>query len=360
MGLLNSNQVLQGARTAAGTKTYAQIVVLQQPTYTVATSVVTFTGGILEVEGKQVSLAGMTFDLADASSLVTSGQKFVLAAVPSYEEPLSRAAAEAAGLNYYVSNTVEGETVAYSFIPSEIEQAVVTKGGATALSTRVYNGTATNSDITVFNAYSEALERLRDPRYALAPLPVKTDVDFILAEVVDQSNASNKVNALLNKTQGEFNLLRSQVPDLYVERLVLTTAEVSARYASRYFLIKSAVEYTTLNNAINDVSGTVRVIDEAGDLVADRFYAIYEYTYPSNTPVGQEGDEPRVIRYITKKEVAAYGRVNPIYMYNEMPIKAANSAASRLTLPADPEPLLRITAGALSAVTVDSVILNRF
>ncbi len=360
MGLLNSNQVLKGARTAAGTKTYAQIVVLQQPTYTVAGSVVTFTGGVVEVEGEQVSLTGMTFDLADAGSLITSGQKFVLAAVPSYEEPLSRSAAETAGLNYYVGNTVEGETVAYSFIPSEIEQAVVNKGGATALATRVYNGTASTADITVFNMYSEALERLRDPRYALAPLPVKADVDFILAEVVDQSNAGNKVNALLTKTQAEFNMLRSQLPDLYVERLVHTQAEAVARYAGRYFLIKSAVEYSTLNDAINDTNGTPKVVSSATDLTAGKFYAVFEYNYPSNTALGQEGNEPKVLRFISKKEVASYGRVNPIYMYNEMPVRVANNAYSRLTLPADPAPLLRITAGASSAVTVDKVILDRF
>lgn len=349
MGLLNSNQVLKGARTPAGDRTYTQAHVREVPVYNQpSANTVAFTGGVIEVEGKNVSLNGYSFSLASVASLVTPGQQYTLAVVPAYDTPLTRAAAEAAGLNYYIENNYEGETVAYSFIPTAVEQAVLNKGGLHALSQRVYLGSADASDISIFNAYSEAAQRLIDPRYAVFPLPCKEAVEFVLAEIAPQDNAS-KANALLSKTKAEFDLLRSQLPQYYTERRVMNATDSAARYANRLHLIASAKSYANQTDAINDVNGTTITVNATSVFTGTNFYAVTEYTYPSNTPLGQVGNQPRVLRFLTKKEVGTLGRINPIYLYNEMTVRAAKGPASRLTLYADPSSLLNFRVDGTAA-----------
>lgn len=345
MGLLNSNQILPGARTGAGDKTYALAGVKNQPTAAVAGGVLSFSGGVIEIEGKDYTFAGKSLDINALGTLVTPGQTFVVAAVPSYNEPASRSAAETAGLNYYVARNPFNEFLAYPFIPSNIESAVAAKGGLVALTQRIYLGTGDASDVAVYNQYSEAAQRLIDPRYAIFPL-APVGFEFVLAQVTPQDNSA-KANALLAKSQSDFNLFRSQVGLVYTERKVMTVADANARYAGRTWLIQSARSYTDATNAIADTNGTTVTPAATGNPFSGTVtLAVVEYTYPSNLPIGQTGREDAVVRFLTKEDSAVLGRINPIYMENERAsVRFAKQPSSRLTLFGDPCELVKVTVG---------------
>jgi hypothetical protein len=347
MGLLNSHQILKGARTPAGEKTYTLSFVKSKPTASVATSILTLAGGVIEIEGKDYSLAS-TLDVSTLGTLVSPGQTFVVAAVAKYDEPASQAAAETAGLNYYIQRNLEGdESYARPFIPAAIKAAVDAAGGVTQLTDRIYKGAGSNADITLYNQYSEAVGRLRDPRYAIFPLAV-TGFEFVLAQVVPQSNAP-KSNALLGKSLADFNLLRSQLGLVYQERKVMTAAEAAARYTGQLHLIVNANRYSSTSDALTDTTPTA-IAGPAYDFAAitpgTTAVAVTEYSYPSNLPIGQQGSEDKVIKFLTKENSTVLGRINPIYMYNEpISIRFAQKPASRLTMFGDPTPLVKITIG---------------
>lgn len=344
---MNLHQVLKGARTGAGEKTYALSFVKAKPTASVATSVLTLTGGTLELEGKDYSLAS-TLDVATLGTLIAPGQTFVVAAVPKYNEPASQSAAEAAGLNYYVQRNLEGdEFYARPFIPADISAAVAAAGGLVELTDRVYKGAASASDITIYNQYSEAAERLRDPRYAIFPL-APIGFEFVLAQVTPQDN-SPKANALLGKSLADFNLIRSQLGLVYQERKIMTAAQAATRYANQLHLVVNANRYASTADALSNTSPTAIAgpgYDFAGITPTTTAVAVTEYSYPSNLPIGQMGQEDKIIRFLTKENAAGLGRINPIYMYNEpVAIRYAQKPASRLTLFGDPCPLVKITIG---------------
>lgn len=347
MGLLNTHQLLKGARTAAGEKTYTLSFVKSKPTASVATSILTLTGGVIEMEGKDYSLAS-TLNVASLGTLVSPGQTFVVAAVAKYDEPASQSAAEAAGINYYVQRNLENdESYARPFIPAAIKAAVDAAGGVVQLTDRIYKGAGSPQDITLYNQYSEAVERLRDPRYAIFPLAV-TGFEFVLAQVVPQSNTP-KANALLGKSLADFNLLRAQLGLVYQERKVMTAAEAAARYAGQLHLVVNANSYASTNDALSNTSPTAiagPTYDFAGIDPGTTAVAVTEWTYPSNLPIGQQGSEDKVIRFLTKENSSLLGRINPIYLYNEpVSIRFAQKPASRLTMFGDPTPLVKITIG---------------
>jgi hypothetical protein len=268
-------------------------------------------------------------------------------APPPRPDSADRTAAEAANLGYYVQTNIEGDSLAYTFLPSAIESAIAAKGGLSALEQRVYAGVATSDDMTVFNAYSQANQNSQDPRYALTPL-VPSGFDFVLIETIAQNNAPT-TNALATKTLSDFNILRAQLPAFYTERKVYTLAAANTAYGNRVHLIASAKSYGSLADAQNDISGTT-VTPAAGATpfsVATHF-AVYEYTYPSTTDLGQIGYESKIIRILSKDQTSLLGRVNPIYQYSQMPARLVQKRLSPLTLIGDPQPLLTFTVGGTS------------
>ncbi len=360
MGLLNSHQVLPGARTGAGDKTYALAGVKTRPTASVAGGVLSFTGGSIEIEGRDYTFAGKSLDFNALGTLPVVGATYAVAAVPSYNEPATQAAAEAAGLNYYVQRNPFNEFLAYPFIPANLQAAVANEGGLVALTQRIYLGTADASDIAVYNQYSEAAQRLIDPRYAIFPL-APIGFEFVLAQVVPQDNSA-KPNALLTKTQADFNLFRSQVGLMYTERKVLTVAEANARYAGRTWLIQSARSYANVNDAISDTSGTTVTPAATGNpFTGTVTLAVVEYTYPSNLPIGQTGREDAIIRFLTKEDSSVLGRINPIYLENErVSVRYAKQPSSRLTLYGDPCGLVKVTVGGTAGALTLSALTDTY
>ncbi len=356
MGLLNTNQVLQGARTLGGDKTYTLGAVRTRPTTAInGTNLdqIDFTGGVIEIEGQNYSMNATNFRFTNLGTLVGTGQTHLLCAVASYAEPASISAAETSGLNYYVDAASNGnESLAYSFLPSTITTAIDAAGGITVLADKVLKGVNTVSEKTVFDAYWQAAEAMRDPRYAVFPI-APTGFSFVLAQVTPQDNSSAK-NALFTKSQNDFNLFKSQVPYVYQERLVYTLAAFNSRYTTKSWLIASAKSYTSLANAQNDVTGTTVNLPITFPLATGgvTHVAVYEYTYPSNMPLGQTGKQDAISRYLTRENSSYLGRINPIYLNNDrISVRFANAAASKLTLYGDPVPLVKVTLGASSAIT---------
>ena len=107
MGLYNVNQILRGARNAGGVKTYNQASVTTKPTAAIAGTTITFSGGAIEVEGKEYGFS--TFDFSTFSALLKASTTYVLSAVPTYLEPADQSAAVSAGVNYVVTQTALGE-----------------------------------------------------------------------------------------------------------------------------------------------------------------------------------------------------------------------------------------------------------
>ncbi|MBD2201556.1 hypothetical protein H6G33_09375 [Calothrix sp. FACHB-1219] len=358
MGLLFLNQIFPGARTQGGDKTYAQCYLKKSPTYTITDDLIEFDGGLLEVEGTDYSFTGKSIDFSTLSSLVAQGQSFIIGAVPKYLEPSSRSAAEAAGNSYYVAADPQtAEAIAHTFFPSDVEQGVLAKGGLQALSKKVYNGTATTDEITIFNAYYEAERRQWDPLYQLQPF-APIGFDLVLAEVATVDN-SPKRNALSVMSRDQFLDFKSKVGLIPAQRRVYAIAAANTAFMpSRKYLLKSAKNYASQSDAIADINGTVVDLTTASTFTASgkTHVAVFEYEYASNMPIGQVVKNYGVTRYLTKKDAASLGRIDPIYMSpapftlrfgNQLPV-------SKLTRYGDPEPLVKLTLGA--SLAVESVV----
>lgn len=321
MSILSTNQLTPGGRNY--NKDYPYIVgnVTTKPTVAVdgvVTTEIDFTGGEVEFESYKFSLDGLSFDLADLGSLVASGQKFILAAVPGYEEPISQAAAETADVPYYVTSTKLGESLLHYYIPAAIQAEVDAAGGIAQLQKLVLNGLATQAQVSLYNSYKQAEDQYLDPRTSVGPL-APSKVEFVLIEVADQTNYSDD-NYFLELDEAEFKYLRATTPAL-TKVQVLTEAEAIARYAGREYVIKSGSHYASEADAINNASGTA--LDLSSGVAATIFTTagthvrVVEYYVSSNTEISRRGNKPRVIRFLTKKDSAFLGRTLPILLANE-------------------------------------------
>lgn len=391
MGLLNSHQILPGARTAGGDKTYALANVITAPSVTVGADadvdLISFNGGSIEVEGQRFSFATgqHAIKFSELASLLTAGRQYVICAVPQYNEPVSQVAAESAGVPYFVERNSNNEYIAKLYMPSAIASAVAAKGGIDALTKLVNMGAASASDMTVYNQYWEYQQRHIDPRYVPMPL-LPNGVRLVLAEVVAVDN-STKRNALYDKSAADFQLLRSQLGHIYTERLVFTDSAADTRYisAGKRHLIQSARGYSSANNArddVRDASNGYLIDVNAGGFsnfasvsspANPTHIAVTEFTYPSNMAPGQTFNSQEVVtRFITQGQVAglslsatpanAFGRINPLYLDNPVAQSRFPLAAplSRLTNYADPCPLVRVSLGAGSAVTIQRNIFEGY
>lgn len=354
MGLLNSNQVLLGARKYAGDKTYTTSLVRTIPSYSITGTTVNFVDGVLEIEGILYGFAGKSLNFANLGTLIRNGFHYIIAAVPSYNEPADKTAAEAAGLNYFIRTSSRNEAIATPFIPTALQGRVDQAGGWDEIQFKVTRGIATAAEIAVFNEYGEAIKKLSDPRYAVFPLkPI--NFQFILVEAKPQSNFSSS-NVFLNKDANYFKQAYSQLGEIYTETRVEAVAAADTFYTGRYHLVAEAYRYTTLANAQNRVGGVL--IDTKSPsfttfaATGGAFIVSKTYSYPSRTALGMEGDEPDVSRVLAKENSSFLGRINPIYLDNPQPRLGVteNSNYSPLTRYADPAALITVSATASGGV----------
>lgn len=376
MGLLNSHQLLPGARKAGnyvGSKTYALAGLTDKPTTavdgTTASQLNLGSTGVVEIEGKKYPIDGgtnrpNTFDFAGISTLLVSGRDYLLGIVPKYIEPTSRSAAEALNppVNYSVSITSNSEFLLSYFLPSDVEAAVIAVGGLPALQKRVFLGTASTSDINVYNYYSDEVLKLSDPRFTGKLLPI-VGYEFVVAEVYDQNNqglpdVTNKAGFTVN----DFNTLKATQGHIPVQRKVMLESAAATAYNSRLWKVASAKRYSTdKTNALADVSGTpITISGTPFNSGATTIYVeIQEYYFPTFMPEGHVGTELGISNFLTKEKASVLGRINPIYLDNPYKVHRTQMAPNprpALTLYGDPVALTRVTATISSgAVTLTKV-----
>lgn len=346
MGIINSNQVLAGARTAGGYKTYSQVFTKKAPTVSKQGTSVSVESGIFEVEGMLVE-EDVTLNLNSLRDLLQDEKTYTLGLVPKYMEPMTKADAVAANLSYYVemqSSLMGNDSVAHQFINPDIEAAVREKGGYTELSTKVYDGSATPGDITVFNSYEEELHKLKDPRYVISPL-APVGVELVLMEVIPLDNSS-KANALWYKDEADFKRTIARLGEVPAFRKVMQSSQANSMYltSDKKYLVKSAMTYTSQTAAINNENGNEVDMENVTTSFGGSYVAIYEYNLPSHMPYGQTRINDGLIKYISKKHSMLLGRIDPIYLarptfHNYTP---QETALSPLTRYADPEPVAKV------------------
>ena len=377
MGLYQVNQVLKGARNSGGLKTYNQCSVVEKPTAEIAGTTITFTGGLLEVEGKNYNLS--TFDFTPYASLIKAGATYVLSAVPSFFEPADSTAAIAGNVNYTVTQTGLKESVLNYFLNPLAETQINAIGGFEAVSERVQIGTADEVDFRSFAFYSSERDKLADPRYTGQRLPIN-GIKFVLTEVTAQDNTS-KTNALSNFSANDFAKFRSTQGDIPAELKVLTTAEAVTAYQTpaKTFLAKRIFGYTSLNDANANISGVeVGVYSvTTGLLLTTPFsapteivtgtaiaglthFVVYEFFYPSYIEPGNEGFKDKPLKILSIRDASGLGRINPIYLDNPFNIQRSSvmqaKARPSLTLYNNPCDLVKVTITSLGPVVLSSLV----
>lgn len=363
MSIHNVWQALPGARKPIYDTLYVLGGVTTAPTATVQASpnedTINFTGGTIEFDGIPISLNGLSLDFGALGSLVAQGQRFVISAVPSYLEPADKTAAVAAGVNYFVNYDANLEAYAEVFISPTVEAAAAALGGIDNVRNRVFKGSASAADIAAFNNYEEERAKITSRPYAPYPL-VPSGVRLVLKEVIPQTNAASQ-NLLENITSIAFRELSAQVPEFPAVRKVFTKADAVARYntAGKSFLIKpgTAFHYANVGNANAGTAGTAVADINNINAASGTHISVFEYYMPSTTASAQTGSEPAIERVLTRSDSALLGRINPIYLANEAPMrKVGKPGDSRLTKWADPTDLVEVTVGASNALTISRTI----
>lgn len=366
MGLMNSHQLLPGARRRGGIKTYVLSGLTEKPTTTVTGDTITFAGGLIELEGRNFSTAGSLNFTTDVGAInLTNGRDYLVCAVPKYVEPIDRSDAESKGVNYYVQQNQNNEALLSYYLPSSIESAVKSAGGLTALRIARAMGSATPSQITILNAYDEAAQRLTDPRF-VGRLLDYVGIEYVLVGVYDQDNRS-KDDATANMTEQQFLYFKSTQGDILSNRKVVgTNANAQTAYGSKLFKLKRAFGYNSLTDANADINPVELKISAGfsspqkldGTSASTTHVAVWEYFYPSFMPVGHEGLELGRTEFLTKENAAKLGRINPIYLNNPVEIARTmigSGPKSAVTLYADPQPLARVNVAidsSTSAITL--------
>jgi hypothetical protein len=376
MALYNSNQVLKGARNRGGLKTYNQCSVIDKPVAAIAGTTITFTGGLLEAEGKNYTLS--TFDFAPVAALLKAATTYTLSAVPDYLTPADQTAAIAAGVNYVVSQTVLGESVLNYFLPPAVVAQATALGGYEAISKRVQIGTASEADFRSFASFSSERDKLADPRYTGQTLPIN-GIRYVLTEVTPQNNSS-KSNALSTFTANDFAEFRATQGDIPAELKVFTSAQAVTAYETpnKTFLCKRIFGYTSLNNANASIGGVeIGVYNNVtGQLLLTPFsaptdiitgvavasqthFVVYEFFYPSYIEPGNEGTKDKVLNILSNRDSSLFGRINPIYLDNPFDIQRSSMmqamARPALTLYNNPCDLVKVTVTSLGPVVLNAL-----
>jgi hypothetical protein len=368
--MLNSHQILAGARTKGGIQTYVGADYATAPTVTLAGSTFTFTGGV-EFDGEAYNLASYPFNATTLSSVLVDGN-YTLSAVPSYTEPADRVAAEAAGLNYYVDTNSVGDSLVHYFLPSAIEASVTAAGGYNQLYKLMAMGAATGTQIQLVNAYSDALEKLSDPRY-VGKLLDPSGVAYVVTRTSAQNNSS-KVDALVGLTNEQIELFKATQGYIAAERKVFAKANayITGNNGGVLAKISRAFAYASLADANADLNGTEIKLDyKSGDtlsapvdlddvaLVPANYshVAVFEYYQPTYMSRGHEGTNPEILDMYTKADAALLGRINPLYQARDFEVARVSAGRglplSAVTKYGYPLPLAKFTlaGGVYSAAT---------
>jgi hypothetical protein len=368
--MLNSHQILAGARTKGGIKTYVGAEYGTALTVTLAGTTFSFTGNV-EFDGETFNLASYPFNAASLSSLLVDGS-YTVSAVPAYTEPADRAAAETAGLNYYVDKSPVGESLLHYFLPSAIEASVATAGGYDNLYKLVAMGAANATQIQLVNSYSDALEKLSDPRY-VGKLLDPTGVAYVLTRTYTQDNSS-KVDALVGMNNNQIELFKATQGYIAAERKVFPKANayITGNNGGVLAKISRAFAYASLNDANADLNGIEIKLDyKEGDTLSApvdlddvaipgasyTHVAVFEYYQPTYMSRGHEGTNPGVYDLYTKEDASILGRINPVYQARDFEVARVSAGRgmplSAITKYGYPLPLAKFTlaGGVYSAAT---------
>lgn len=369
MVLLNTNQIIPGARTKGGVKTYVISVHKAAPTVNANTPVCEFTAGSVELDGVDFTLPDL--DLTGFENVLAGGtHDYKVLAVPSYDEPADRAAAELASVNYFVDNNNLAESFVHYFIPSALEAQVNAAGGFDYISRQNQLGVATPAEVTLFNNYDEERVKLTDPRYT-GKLIEPSGVEYILWRVTPQDNRS-KDDAMAGLTNQQLQLFISQQGHIPARWVADTVANQAAAFDTILNKVKRAFAYTSLADAQNNVNATeIRLfvdptdnlatpVDLDGNAIAGATHiGLFELYQPTVMSRGHEGRMDKIIDVFTKRENSTLGRVNPLYLARDIEVARVSGIRekpnSALTLYADPLVVAEIN---VTVVTGTSVTLN--
>lgn len=365
MGILQSNQILAGARNPVQTQTYALAGITSAPTVSIVNgggtaSAISFSGGAVEISGKSYSLNGAVLDFHPLVSLLKKGQKYQVAVVPKYDEPVSKSAAAALNppLNYYVYQQ-NGYSVAEFFIDPAVLTAVNAAGGIDQLTDVVFKGQPTQAQLNLFTQYSEALERLSDLRY-VAKILKPTGFEFILAETYAMNNF-DEADALASMTQDEFYRLKA-LTNFQQKALTFTKANAISKYETGAIMYKvaGAYGYTSQGNMDADTNRIAVNLNQATPFTSTAsatHYRVFEYVYPSSISLSQQGEKPDTRNLLHKEQAISLGRINPIYLQNPLEsAKVTNPSKSALTLYADPSLVLEVVADGTTGYPTSPVV----
>lgn len=446
-GISSINQIFQGGRRPGVVKPYIDGFVKQkanlflhgdgitvdETNYNTDTNparahIISLEGGLIDFDGRVFTLdtqehgSHINLDLIAPHLCAKTGEapEYILAAVPSYDEPMSVSEAQAAGLNWYLTQECNGEFVTNYFLDPECESIVACSGGFTSLKRRVMDGCATCEEIKAYNKCAEAREEMEMPR-SVDTLCMR-GVSFVLLEV---------------KAQNTYCCDTGDLDDCELKKLIASGSTVAGKTLTPAITGIDAVttagfytiglsdagpwEFYTSNSSFHqgvgydygDGSGpgtnfnrifsiTVykditaanecrdgRVISYPGS-VADIDRAISKYIAPLAVdpcsescglgwdpdtmvavvreikldcvlPRAERGDKPKVYRTITKAEghYNFLGIVNPIYRGNclhSYQINYTNHHLSPLTKWATPVPLVKFSLSAVNKVAIPPTV----
>jgi hypothetical protein len=365
MPYLNQFLYNPNARVNAGAKIYTTTVVSDKGTAATATDTITFTDLQLNIDGQDFK-ATKALAFSSLGALVQEGKEYLVAAVASYDEPTDQTAAEAAGLDYYVVQNPKGEAVAYRFFPSDVTALLEASGGIDVIKQRMFDGSATSTEISAYNQYYETIQKMNDPKFAAKPL-LPTGYELVVGELVYQDNSSRE-NVLTSYTKPQFLSLKARLGEIYTFRKVLTGAQATTAYATRLWAIKTATSYATLIDAQTDVNGTdvtedIKLADSTNVAYtfAAAYYVVHEYIVASTTDVGQTFKGHTVVRWLDKQVSTTLGRMNPIYLDNQSltgTVRLPQQAMSRLNQFPYACSLAKVTLGAASAITSTTYVYD--
>ena len=371
--MLNSHQILKGARTKGGIKTYVDAEYLGKPGFGTNTQTLLDIIGAVELDG--VSFTLPAFDASTLNNVLIDGD-YILSIVPKYAEPADRATAESAGLNYFVNtNSSLSESVVHYFIPAALEAEVAAAGGHNNLAKLRAMGAATPAQIQLLNTYEDQLERLSDPRYTgflLEPV----GAEYVATRIYPQDNRSKK-DALFNKDNQEIELFLATQGYVAANRIVDTASNQSSKFNSKLSKVKRAFAFASESDAKADIDAVeIRLnkndslsagsaVDLDGEVIATAdiaYIALFEYYQPTYMSHGHEGLLPGEYDLYEKRDSSVLGRINPIYMARDFEI-ARVSAGRGMPLPAltkysHPLPIAKFTKanGGESLILSDVVI----
>jgi hypothetical protein len=399
MGLLNSHQILSGARRPGTIKTYVTALVKERPEPTIAVDTLTLAGGVIEFDGRDWSLDALEFDISGAAPFLKANTEYVVAAVPAYLEPLSKVDAETnplyagKGINYYVSQDVTSkEFYATHFMPSEVEASVIPYGGWNALQKKAFTIGLEPAEKLVFDRYSSELEKLADPRFTGRLVPI-AGVEFMLVEIYPQDNSSSPDKSI-TMTKGEFEfflagqgfvpseMLRPTTPYTITDPLLktgtfytdttATTGLPGVAPGAKMYRLATVNLYASALDAESNINPFPVAGANDNDLAeayafvtaatpdglgwTNVFAVAYEYFMPSYMALGHTGYECGITRFITKEQVRSFGRVNPVYLEDQLKsfrVPNAGEARSALMWYADPASLFIIKTGDCTPTTVE-------